>query len=128
MSKPIDPSEAIRIKRRLRMKIGRMRRRINDRLQGSRREASRLVNWQTYVKRYPAGSLAAAFGVGLAASTGLKRPRLLASIFGLIASRGAAMAAAGAKNELLRIWEESTPRMNFAQGGQDLAGGEREPQ
>ncbi len=126
MSHSTNPAEAIRVKRRLRMKIGRMRRRINGRLEGSRRETRRLFSWQTYVKRYPAGSLAAAFGVGMFVSAGLKGPRLLRSICGLLASRGAAAAAEGAKNELLRIWEESTPRRDFAQSRQDAAGGERE--
>ena len=112
MSQPIVDAEAVRIKRRLRLKIGRLRRHINGHVRGSQRQGRLLLSWRTYVKRYPAGMLAAAFGVGLAASAGLKGPRLLRAICGLLVRRGTGAVARGARDELRKLWEESAPRRN----------------
>lgn len=101
----------------MRMRIGRLRRRINSRLRGSRREGQRLLSWRTYVKRYPGGALAAAFGVGIATSTGLKGPRLIRAICGLLLRRGMGAMLAGVRDELLRVWQESTPSEGHAGNG-----------
>ena len=87
MSQSIGSNDYIRTKRRLRMEIGRMRRRINNRLSSSRREARRLLSWRTYVKHYPAGSLAVAFAAGLAASLGFKGPQRLRSLSAYLVRR-----------------------------------------
>lgn len=109
MPTPPTTTEQIRIKRLLRMRIGRLRRRVNSRLRGSRREGQRLLSWRTYVTRYPGGALAAAFGVGMATSTGLRGPRLIRAICGLLVRRGGRTMLDGVRGELLRVWNESTP-------------------
>jgi len=112
MSQPTIDAEQVRVKRQLRLKIGRLRRRINGHIRGSQRQGRLLLSWRTYVKRYPAGMLAAAFGVGMATSTGLKGPRLLRSICSLLVRRGTGTVTEGVRNELRRLWEESAPRRN----------------
>ena len=116
MSAKIDYAEQLRIKRRLRSRIGRLRRRINGRLRGTQREGLRLLSLKTYVARYPAGSLAAAFGVGMATSAGLKGPRFLRWFSALLVHRGAQTILSGLRSEIYRIWEESTPEKNRADG------------
>ncbi len=116
MSNSITDVEQIRTKRRLRLRIGRLRRRINSRLRASRREGQRLLLWRTYVTRYPGGALAAAFGVGMAASTGLKGPRLIRTLCALLVRRGARAMFDGVRGELLKVWEESAPAKNPAGG------------
>jgi hypothetical protein len=96
-------------KRDLRLRIGRMRRRINNRLNATRREGRRLLSWREYVVRYPSYAILAAFGVGLAASGGfkLKRGRLL-RFFGLqIMRQTAGHAGQHLWREIQRIWAQS---------------------
>lgn len=109
MSNKTADAEQIRIKRLLRLRIGRLRRRINSRIRGSQQEGQRLLSWRTYVARYPGGALAAAFGVGMATATGLRGPRLIRTISGLLVRRGAGTIFSGIRDELLRFWEDSTP-------------------
>ncbi|MHC4403869.1 MAG: hypothetical protein ACYTG0_29785 [Planctomycetota bacterium] len=61
-----------RAKRQLRAEIARLRRRIDGRIRSVGREGRRLTSWQTYVRRYPAHAVAAAMGMGLAVSSGLR--------------------------------------------------------
>lgn len=68
--------------RELRLHIGRLRRRMEGRIRSGQREVGRLTSWRTYVSHYPGSAIAAAFGVGLAFSAGL-RGRPLARRFGL---------------------------------------------
>jgi hypothetical protein len=91
--------EQDRAKRELRLRIGRLRRRIDGRLHASRREASRLTSWRTYVARFPGGALAAAFGVGLALAAGMSGPRLLRLL-------GLRMVRQGAREVGSRLWAE----------------------
>ena len=116
MSKSIADAQQIKIKRRLRLRIGRLRRRVNSRLRGSRQEGQRLLSWRTYVSRYPGGALAAAFGVGMATSTGLKGPRLIRAICALLVRRGVGAMFDGVRGELLRVWKESAPSAETANG------------
>ncbi|MEA1950713.1 MAG: hypothetical protein U9N87_04975 [Planctomycetota bacterium] len=109
MSNSLANAEQTKIKRGLRLRIGRLRRRINSRIRGSRQEGQRLLSWRTYVKRYPSGALAAAFGVGMAASTGLRGPRLIRVVSAMLVRRGAGAISDGVRGELQKIWEESTP-------------------
>lgn len=97
-----------RRKRELRLEIGRLRRRIDRRVRSLEREGLRLVSWRTYVERYPGYAVAAAFGIGLAASAGSGGgwSRLL----GLrLARRALDKAACGVWQELKGIWAESKP-------------------
>jgi hypothetical protein len=73
---PLNDNDPLRRKRELRLRIGRSRRRIDDRLRSTQNCAGQLVSWRTYVVRYPAWALAAALGAGLAASSGLRRGRI----------------------------------------------------
>jgi hypothetical protein len=61
-----------RAKRELRLRIGRLRRRIDGRIRSVGREGRRLASWRAYVRRYPAHAVLAALGLGLTASGGLK--------------------------------------------------------
>jgi hypothetical protein len=94
-------------KRDLRLRIGRMRRRINNRLHAARREGRRLMSWRQYVVRYPSYAMLAAFSVGLAASGGLRHGRLLRRL-GLKALRHATEnAGQHLWQEIQRIWSQS---------------------
>jgi hypothetical protein len=99
--------EQDRAKRDLRLRIGRLRRRIDGRLYASRREASRLTSWRTYVARFPGGALAAAFGVGLALAAGMSGPRLLRLAGLRLVRQGARDVGAGLWRELASIWAGS---------------------
>ena len=114
MSKQTPDADQIRIKRGLRLRIGRLRRRINSRVRGSRQEGQRLLSWRTYVTHYPGGALAAAFGVGMATSTGLRGPRLIRAICAMLVRRGAGTMFEGVRGELMRFWEASTPTKDTA--------------
>jgi hypothetical protein len=97
-----------RAKRQLRLRIGRLRRRIDRRVRRLQREGHRLVSWRTYVRRYPAQALAAAVGLGLAASAGLSG-RLAQRLGFHLARRAVDRAVNRAWKELGAIWAESTP-------------------
>ena len=122
MPQPTIDAEQARVKRQLRLKIGRLRRRINSHIRGSQRQGRLLLSWRTYIKRYPAGMLAAAFGVGMAASAGLKGPRLLRSICSLLVRRGTGAVTQGVRDELRKLWEESTPRKNSNRRNHEATG------
>jgi hypothetical protein len=97
-----------RAKRELRLQIARARRRIDRRVWAMEREGRRLTSWRTYVRRYPTQALAAALGLGLAASAGLSPgwPRWLGA---RLTRRALDRAIAKAWHELEAIWAESTP-------------------
>lgn len=101
--------QLLRRKRELRLRIGRSRRRIDGRLGAVGGRARQLVSWRTYVVRYPAWSLAAAFGVGMAASAGLK-PGRWSRWLGLSLVRHA---LGGFQQhlsaDLRQVWTDSTP-------------------
>ena len=56
--------------------IARSRRQIDRSLGCSAAEMRRLVSWRTYVRRYPAASIATAAGVAFAATTAIRGGRL----------------------------------------------------
>ena len=96
-------------KRAIRLRIGRLRRRIDGRLRAAERHGRRLLSWQTYVKQWPGSTVVAALGVGLAASTGLDHGRI-GRWLGLRLVRGALnRARRQAWRELQQIWADSTP-------------------
>ena len=96
-------------KRALRLRIGRSRRAMDRRWLAAQNEARQLLSWRTYVVRYPAWSLAAALGVGLAVSAGLT-PRRASRWIGLSLTR---RALAGVRQalwtELRRVWNDANP-------------------
>lgn len=76
-------------KRELRLKIGRMRRRIDARLRATEAEGRKLASWRTYVARYPGYAVLAAFGLGVGGSAAFA-PRSLLKSLGLGMMRGSA--------------------------------------
>jgi hypothetical protein len=106
--------------RQLRLRIGRLRRRIDRRLGAVGREGRRLVSWRTYVRRYPVYSLLAAFGLGLAFARGLRRvdwPRMMGTTLIRQSLRGILGLVL---NELRRLWADSAPGgANSTSGGGD---------
>jgi hypothetical protein len=99
----------LRRKRELRLRIGRCRRRIDRRLRATEDRGRSLLSWRTYVARYPAWALAAAVGVGLTASAGL-RPARIARWLGLSLVRQA-LGGIGQqfRVDLHQLWTDSTP-------------------
>lgn len=90
--------------RQLRLRIGRMRRRVDRRLRAADDERRRLTSWRTYVARYPGGAVAVAFGVRLALSLGLSGRRWLRSIALGTMQQGLRGVGRGVADELLRAW------------------------
>ena len=107
--------EQERRKRDLRLRIGRLRRRVDDRIRSTGRQARRLVSWRTYVRSHPGYAVTAALGVGLAASAGLSASRL-SRWLGLRLLRRATEGAAGRFwQELGQIWADSVPKPGAAE-------------
>ncbi len=98
-----------RAKRQLRVRIGRMRRRIDGRIRSARRAGLRLVSWRTYVRRYPAHAVLGAFGIGLAGAAGLRPGRWWRLLARQLVRRGIDKLIAGLWRELKAIWAESGP-------------------
>ena len=115
MSSRVVDAEQERRKRDLRLRIGRLRRRIDGRIRLAEREARRLVSWRAYVRSYPGYAVTAALGIGLAASAGLSTGRV-SRWLGLRLLRRAADGAAGRFCEELRqIWADSAPQSAAAE-------------
>ncbi|MGA2060874.1 MAG: hypothetical protein ABSG67_10365 [Thermoguttaceae bacterium] len=100
-------SEIEQRKRELHMRIGRMRRRIDKRMHAVGQQGRRLASWREYVSRYPSYALLAAFGVGLAASGGTWRARLLRRLGSQAVRHTAQRAGRHLWQEIQRIWTES---------------------
>jgi len=94
--------------RRLRLRIGRLRRRVDGRLRAAADEGRRLVSWRTYIARYTGSSLAVAFGAGLALAAGLSGPRLLHRVALRSIRHGARGIGRSLVGELHNIWAESS--------------------
>jgi hypothetical protein len=94
-------------KRELRLKIGRGRRRIDARLRAAEAEGRKLASWRTYVTRYPAAAVLAAFGLGLSGAT-VSAPRGILGSLGSVLLRGSAQRATNlAWRELRRWWKSA---------------------
>lgn len=98
-----------RTKRELRLRIGRLRRRIDRRVRSVRHEGGRLASWRTYAKRYPGYAILAALGAGLTASAGLGRGGWSRFLGQQLVRRMVAKAVDLGFNELKNLWAESTP-------------------
>lgn len=103
-----------RRKRRLRLELGRVRRRIDRRVRGSQRTAHQLLDWRTYARRYPGNVLLGAFGLGLALSAGLSGRRLTRWLGRRLVRRALRDAGQRLGRELAGIWAESTPARDHA--------------
>jgi len=107
---PEPPVESRLRKRELRLKIGRLRRRIDGRVRAARQESERLLSWRTVVRGLPGSSVMAAFGVGLALAAGLSA-RSMGRWFGLRLVRQSLRNGRHAVwTELGRIWANSSQR------------------
>lgn len=115
MSSRIVDAELERRKRDLRLRIGRLRRRIDGRIRCTGRQARRLTSWRTYVKGYPAAAVTAAFGFGLAASAGLSTRRISRWLGLRLLRRAIDRAGRQLRQELRQIWADSTPSKNAAE-------------
>ena len=119
MASEIVDSEQERIKRDIRLRIGRLRRRMGGHVRQCERRARELLSWQTYVKGLPGCAVAGAMGVGLAISADATRRRL-ARWLGLRLLRHAAKAFSGLFwNELRQIWAESREQSAPSQAKED---------
>jgi hypothetical protein len=106
MTANVDPQRA---KRRLRLRIARLRRRIDGRVHRLDRQRRRLTSWKTYVRRYPAASLLIAVGLGLTASVGLGRGRWMRMLgLQLVRRAGRSMLDALAA-EWSAVWTDAAP-------------------
>lgn len=103
-----------RTKRELRLRIGRLRRRIDRRVRSVRREGGRLASWRTYATRYPGYALLAALGAGLTASAGLGRGGWSRFLGQQLVRRMVAKAVDLGFNELKDLWAESAPEQSTA--------------
>ncbi len=97
-------------KRQLRLRIGRLRRRIDRHARVAQREGERMVSWRTVVRKLPGNAVLGAFGVGLALAAGLSA-RPLARWLGLRMVRHSLRTGRRVFwTELQRIWADSAPR------------------
>jgi hypothetical protein len=100
-------AEIERRKRRLRVRIGRLRRRLDGRARATRRQFARLTSWRTYARRYPGHALLVALGLGISLSAGLGGGRWLRLLGIKLISRVGQNAGQKVWEEFLRIWQES---------------------
>ena len=106
-SRTVD-DELLRRKRELRLRIGRARRRIENRLGAVENSARALISWRTYVVRYPGWALCAALGAGMAASATF-RPARVSRWLGLrLVNRAIGGVKQQVWSELQRIWKDSS--------------------
>jgi carbon monoxide dehydrogenase subunit G len=63
--------------RELRLRIARLRRRIDGRLHAVARQGRTLLSWRAVVRRHPGYSAMAAAGAGLSLAAGLRKGRLV---------------------------------------------------
>jgi hypothetical protein len=97
-----------RTARQLRLRIGRLRRRIDGRLRAAADEGRRLTSWRTYVARYTGSSIALAFGAGMALAAGLSGPRLLRWMALRSIRQGMHGVGRSLAGELRGIWDASS--------------------
>jgi hypothetical protein len=114
MSSPSAHAEQERTRRGLRLRIGRLRRRIDGRIHATRRKTRQLASWRTYAKRYPGSAVTVALGVGLALSAGLSARRLSGWLGMRLIRRVIDRAGQQIWRELERIWADSTPQKDAA--------------
>jgi hypothetical protein len=100
-------TDQLQEKRELRLRIGRMRRRIDARLRAAEAEGKKLASWRTYVSRYPGPAVLAAFGLGLSGAT-VFTPRGILKRLGGGILRGSADRATNLAWQELKRWLRSS--------------------
>jgi hypothetical protein len=116
MNVPMNDEQATR---QLRLRIGRLRRRIDRRARAVAKEGRRLTSWRTYVTRYTGTSLALAFGVGLALSTGLSGRRLLRRLAAQSIREGLRGVGRSVAGEVKAVWADSSRKRSGAATGEN---------
>jgi hypothetical protein len=114
MSVAFPDRDLCRRKRRLRLEMGRVRRRIDRRVRSSQRRARELLHWRTYARRYPGNATLGAFGLGLALSAGLGGRRVSRWLGLRLVRRALRDVGRRLGRELAEIWAESTPAGDHA--------------
>jgi hypothetical protein len=109
MTGHLTDDELQRRKRDLRLRIGRLRRRIDGRLRAAEKHSRQLLSWRTYATRYPGWTLVAALGAGLAASAGLRSGRASRWVGMRLFRRAFRQIQQHVWHEWKRIWTESVP-------------------
>lgn len=100
-------------KRALRLRIGRLRRRVDRRLRAVEREGRLAVSWHAWGRWFPGWAVVAAAGVGLAA-TALRRERWMQAIGHRLARYFGGQAFAAALAEFRNLWTASAPKKDDA--------------
>jgi hypothetical protein len=93
--------------RHLRLRIARLRRRIDGRLHSVERQGRKLTSWKTYARTYPGSALLVALGSGLALSAGLGKGRLTRLLGMRLFRRGAANLSNQFFAQLQRTWNDA---------------------
>ena len=101
-------------RRETRLRIGRLRRRIDGRVRALAEEGVRLVSWRTWVEHYAGRAVLAALGAGLALAAGL-RGRARGPRQGLDA------VCRWLGKGLGQVWEEVCRRRTEAASGRDAS-------
>jgi hypothetical protein len=114
MSANSDPQVAIR---GVRLEIGRLRRRIDRRIDALGRQGRQAVSWRGWIRRYPVYALAAAFGIGLAASTLYRRGHWARALGLQLARRAADRILNSVVREFSELWSRSAPAKEAAGPG-----------
>ena len=123
MPSQIADARQERIKRGLRLRIARLRRRIDGEIRSTEKETRRLMSWRTYVETYPGHAVAAALGVGLAVSSGIGRGQLGRWLGLRMVSRAVDRTVRLFGDELGRLWSESTPKEKCPDNNRNEGGG-----
>jgi len=113
-------------KRAIRLRIGRMRRRVDRRLRAIGREGRQAASWRAWVRRFPGQAMLAATGIGLATSAAL-RPERWVRVLGLyLARRAGDQVLSSVLGEFRELWAASAPKKDKAasvpSGGADHGG------
>jgi len=112
----VDP-ETERRKRDLRLRIGRLRRRLDARARATQRHAARLASWKTYVRRWPGYAVLAALGLGMSASAGLGGGRWARLLGMRLVRRLGNRAGDRLWQEVRDVWTESAPERQRSEKG-----------
>lgn len=106
-------------RREIRLRIGRLRRRIDRRVRSTQKEARRLVSWRTYVQSAPGNAILGALGVGLALSAGLSMRRLSGWLGLRMVRRALDRGSRLFWQEIAEVWTDSTPTKTEPTGADD---------
>ena len=98
------PDDQQQRRQSLRLRIARLRRRIDHHLHAAARKGHKLLNWRTYVRRNPGYAAMAALGAGVTLGAGLGRGRLFRWLGGRLLRRAGA-AAADVRQLLALRWQ-----------------------